>query len=63
LAIETVTKVMQQAATHPTPPLEPQKRTKNTSSDIKQLLMGKKGRQERYGSEITFLQTKLYIIN
>jgi hypothetical protein len=63
LAIETIIKAMQQAATHSTPPLEPQNRTKKISLDIKQLLMGKKETQERYGSEITFLQRKLHVIN
>jgi hypothetical protein len=37
LTIERIIKVMQQAATHSTPPLEPQKRTKNISLDIKEL--------------------------
>jgi hypothetical protein len=43
LAIETITKVMQQATTHTTLPLEPQKGTKNTSLDIK-LLLKEKGK-------------------
>jgi hypothetical protein len=42
LEMETITKVMQQAATRSTSPLEPQKRTKNTSLDIQQLLRGKR---------------------
>jgi hypothetical protein len=41
LAIETLTKVMQQAATQSTPPLEPQKRFNNIPLEIKQLLREK----------------------
>jgi hypothetical protein len=42
LAIETLTKVMQQAATQFTPPLEPQKRFNNIPLEIKQLLREKR---------------------
>jgi hypothetical protein len=42
LAIETLTKVMQQAATQSTTPLEPQKRFNNIPLEIKQLLREKR---------------------
>jgi hypothetical protein len=42
LAIETLTKIMQQAATQSTPPLEPQKRFNNIPLEIKQLLREKR---------------------
>jgi hypothetical protein len=42
LALETLTKVMQQSATQSTPPLEPQKRINNTPLEIKQLLREKR---------------------
>jgi hypothetical protein len=59
LAIETITKVIQQAATHSKPPLEPQKRTKNTSLDIKQLLKEKrKARAMWLGNDIPTDKTR-----
>jgi hypothetical protein len=42
LAIETLTKVMQQSATQSTLPLEPQKRFNNITLEIKQLLREKR---------------------
>jgi hypothetical protein len=41
LALETLTKVMQQAATQSTPPMEPQKRFNNIPLEMKQLLREK----------------------
>jgi hypothetical protein len=42
VAIETLTKVMQEAATQSTPPLEPQKRFNNIPLEMKQLLREKR---------------------
>jgi hypothetical protein len=59
LAIETLTKVMQQAATQSTPPLEPQKCFNNIPLEIKQLLREKrKGGAMWYRTHIPTDKTK-----
>jgi hypothetical protein len=62
LAIETLTNVMQQAATQSTPPLEPQKCFNNIPLEIKQLLREKEKRKQ-CGIERTFQLIKPDIIN
>jgi hypothetical protein len=59
LAIETLTNVMQQVATHSTPTLEPQKRFNNVSLEIKQLLREKrKARAMWHGTHIPTNKTR-----